>query len=563
MPAVGWCTQLPADYLGRYRTLDIVLGREFPTEPPQFWVEPNAFLEWPHAESTGKLCLWPDDSTPTGLKPSEWIGAALDRFRRLFVLVGAGSDTDARGREFAAEWTSYWIDPKRPTAHCPDPVLMLSSPPKVPTSMKARVTHAQEHGAKSRMSENRSIVVCDSNADLLNRWVRNASLASMEMQTNEALCIPLYRAPNQPGATTTIDQVRSFINCFALKDTQAQSAFERLLANESKTPRWLVFVHDESALVGLRLTPMYRKEFARGHQNRKTRRGTRKQQRRNGFRIEVAAVQRADPAWIQERDQNVRYRPLLNAHVLIVGAGSLGSMVAEGLAMSGTGRLTIVDPGMFETANVGRHVLGITSTGKRKACALRNRLLADYPHSSVEAVAKPVQVTRGSLKTAAYNLVICTAADPACEAFLMHRLDDQVLTSLILAWCEPHALAGHSAHSPGPPYAVQELFSQGRCIEAATEWADSQTIALPGCGVSHLPGAGNRIRLISAFVAEHAIAVLTGDGGVGEHRVWVAGNRAVEAMGGLRKMPASGGEATTVCRAIPQKLPKYAASAGI
>ena len=55
---VGWRTYLLVDYLGRDRHLDILVGREFPTQVPQLWVEPNPFLVWPHAESNGKLCLW-------------------------------------------------------------------------------------------------------------------------------------------------------------------------------------------------------------------------------------------------------------------------------------------------------------------------------------------------------------------------------------------------------------------------------------------------------------------------------------------------------------------------
>ena len=69
--AVGWRTQLPTDFLGRDRTLDIVVNGRFPEEIPQLWVEPNPFLEWPHAESDGKVCLWPPGQTPVWLSQTE------------------------------------------------------------------------------------------------------------------------------------------------------------------------------------------------------------------------------------------------------------------------------------------------------------------------------------------------------------------------------------------------------------------------------------------------------------------------------------------------------------
>jgi hypothetical protein len=238
-------------------------------------------------------------------------------------------------------------------------------------------------------------------------------------------------------------------------------------------------------------------------------------------------------------------------------------MVAEGLALASVGRLTLVDPGILETANLGRHSLGMASVGQNKAFALRSRLLSDYPHLEIEAIDKPVQAAPENLERIAGDLVICTSANPACEAFLMQRLDDGALSSLMLAWSEPHAMAGHSVHSPGSPFILQTLFREGRCREPATEWTVSQTVPLPGCGASHLPGAGNRIRLIAALVVEHAIDVIIGNNGQAEHRIWVAASDAVESLGGRRVIPSAAGEATAVRTAVPERLSKSTGSIAI
>src|SRR5690606_1733286 len=65
---------------------------------------------------------------------------------------------------------------------------------------------------------------------------------------------------------------------------------------------------------------------------------------------------------------------LANKHVVLVGAGSLGSQVAMQLARAGVGRLTLIDPDILNAENLGRHVLGIDDLGRYKVDAMRDRL---------------------------------------------------------------------------------------------------------------------------------------------------------------------------------------------
>lgn len=549
MPAAGWRTYLPTDYLGRDRALDILLTRDFPIDPPQMWIDPNPFLEWPHAESDGRLCLWPEQSRPIGLTPSDWITRSIERFRRVFSFVGSGSDPETRGREFAIEWTSYWCHPKEPKSRSAGIVLMLSMPME-PSSLVVRAVLTPRFDGQAQTPRS-TFLICDRDPDRIEAWIRHSGRATPDMENARALWLPLNDAPSDPGAPVTLAEIRTFILKWAVDSRTALARFEDLLADDSRSPRWLVFGHGDSTLVSLRLKPTFTVPNLHGHQNRKTHENARKKRRRQGFRVDVSEAQRADPPWLQERNRNPRHHKLLQSHIVIVGAGSLGSMVIEGLAMAGVGHLTLVDPAIFESANVGRHALGMAAVGQPKALALRSRLLGDYPHLKIEAIDKPAQDTPESL---AGDLVVCTSANPACEAFLMHRLDEGLLTSLMLAWCEPHALAGHSVHSAGPPTNLQALFHAGRCTKPAIEWPKSQAIPLPGCGASHLPGAGNRIRLIATLITEHAIDVAIGDRGITEHRIWVAASDIAESLGGRRLLPSPSGEGAVLRRRVPQTL---------
>ncbi|MEJ7791978.1 MAG: ThiF family adenylyltransferase [Gaiellaceae bacterium] len=72
-------------------------------------------------------------------------------------------------------------------------------------------------------------------------------------------------------------------------------------------------------------------------------------------------------------------------HVLLVGAGSIGSAAAVALAGYGVRKLTIIDPQHLEPHNFARHQLNRRLTGRRKATAVRDYLLERDPDLQIDA----------------------------------------------------------------------------------------------------------------------------------------------------------------------------------
>jgi tRNA A37 threonylcarbamoyladenosine dehydratase len=78
---------------------------------------------------------------------------------------------------------------------------------------------------------------------------------------------------------------------------------------------------------------------------------------------------------------------LAAAHIAIIGLGGVGSWVAEALARSGVGALTLVDMDDVCLSNVNRQLHAMDGTiGLSKADVLKNRILAINPACRVEAV---------------------------------------------------------------------------------------------------------------------------------------------------------------------------------
>ena len=80
-------------------------------------------------------------------------------------------------------------------------------------------------------------------------------------------------------------------------------------------------------------------------------------------------------------------KKLADAHVCVVGIGGVGSWVAESLARSGVGELTLIDMDDIAESNTNRqiHTLGET-IGKPKVAVMAERVLSINPECQCHAV---------------------------------------------------------------------------------------------------------------------------------------------------------------------------------
>lgn len=101
--------------------------------------------------------------------------------------------------------------------------------------------------------------------------------------------------------------------------------------------------------------------------------------------------------------------------VAVIGAGSLGSKLAESLVRSGVRRLVIVDGDVFLPANLERHTLDWRDVGFLKAGALERRLKHIVP--GLEVVVLPYNIDwQRSAKTQAAALDVIGSADVIVDA---------------------------------------------------------------------------------------------------------------------------------------------------
>ncbi|MEI6970098.1 MAG: tRNA threonylcarbamoyladenosine dehydratase [bacterium] len=99
---------------------------------------------------------------------------------------------------------------------------------------------------------------------------------------------------------------------------------------------------------------------------------------------------------------------LLHSHVAVIGLGGVGSYVAEGLARSGVGRLTLVDFDEVCVTNFNRQLHAVEGNiGKAKAVLMESRVLAINPRCEVRSVLKFYEkVTSEEILSPAPDIVV-------------------------------------------------------------------------------------------------------------------------------------------------------------
>ncbi|MEZ5529914.1 MAG: HesA/MoeB/ThiF family protein [Porticoccaceae bacterium] len=101
---------------------------------------------------------------------------------------------------------------------------------------------------------------------------------------------------------------------------------------------------------------------------------------------------------------------LKQSHILVVGAGGLGSPVGLYLAAAGVGHITLVDGDTVDTSNLQRQIIfEHNQVGQPKATVARERLLRLNPEIRVDAVPAFLNSDNASELVAAADLVVdCT-----------------------------------------------------------------------------------------------------------------------------------------------------------
>ena len=81
------------------------------------------------------------------------------------------------------------------------------------------------------------------------------------------------------------------------------------------------------------------------------------------------------------------YQKITQSHICVIGIGGVGSWVAESLARSAVGQLTLIDLDHIAESNINRQIHALSETlGQSKILAMKNRITSINPNCTTHMV---------------------------------------------------------------------------------------------------------------------------------------------------------------------------------
>ena len=162
--------------------------------------------------------------------------------------------------------------------------------------------------------------------------------------------------------------------------------------------------------------------------------------------------------------------------VAIVGAGAVGSVLADQLSRAGIGKLRLTDKQRLRPGNAIRHLLDLASIGKNKAAAVADHIRASNycPPGGVESVNSSVRVPDDAARAFDHaDLVIDATGNPATTLLLIGAAES-LRRKLLVAYLQRDGdiarieryprLEDESAEPPAPPEPEKrEELREGGC----------------------------------------------------------------------------------------------------
>lgn len=474
--------------------VEVRIARDFPSQLPVVAVGlAGPFAGAPHVGATGVICYRQEERvTADPGRPADIVSEA----------VALAVDTLRKGRaaahlEYADEITAYW----------------LHSFARSPTYMSLVEPLDEPRLVKSARDRRGARIFLESHDQLATYSPRRRQ----DGEVRNALYVPVD-LPSRPG--------------FHPKELATPAGFTEVVLPilSRDPPSWRTFLGDVRSTSVDVLLGVKRARGRRGvvGVSIETRQTLDKSilTRLDRCKFSAFLVEPGDRAYLLPRGGGSA--SLSGKKVLLVGCGAVGGHIALGLARAGIGRLDLVDPDTFETANTFRHVCGRARWPLGKALGLRQEIERLLPY--VEVHHQPSDILKllrlEPTLLAGYDLIISATGAPLVD----RRINDALLATpgapaALFTWLEPYDLGGHvlAVNVAGRRhgcfeclYAYDEDEEQYLCRAAfAAPGVEYGQDAL-GCGGQFVPFGDLQANRLALRVVERALDLLQGadDGGL-------------------------------------------------
>ncbi len=503
--ATAYRLQLPDFPPGReFAWAELRLPKGFPEHArAKIHFSPDAMLRIPHVEWDGALCTEGDPGPASGFSAEERILRLLTAYHENFLRKWI---TGALDGDFAGEELNYWIIEVAKTRAQTDPVRAVWTVDSCPDQAVLR--------QGTLLIPKRIVIAADDLLPITSRLI--ASLGTRAKQRIGVLVadIPIAHTLTPQTWPRTVSDLDALL--YSRLAPRDYSLLHGTVSRRGRSVHRIVLLRNQEYSFAYLLP---------GGPPTVVDDGNRKKTYPTRLTPQPLNVARLDPAWTVGRDVHPEVEGRQGKHVLVLGAGALGSPVIDHLAKAGVGFITVLDPDDLQSSNIGRHLLGAESIGQPKATTLAWRINAGYPATVVTPHTIKAEAWLRSHTLDGIDVVLDLTGEPDVR----WRIDlarRQHPCPLLIGWMEPYVAAAHACVLPSETGWLQGNEDLLTRLEAIT-WPAEVIRQEPGCGSWFQSYTATAASHAVGLVAEQAIDLIDGAPSAAEARVvsWVRGQR--------------------------------------
>lgn len=507
--------------------LILATGADFPVVPPRVVIEDAEYwhLRIPHIESDGCVCLFPNQTS----SDQSNIGEVIDMVVAKAIQTIRDGISGHNQEDFITEVESYW----KPDPDQKHPLIFFIGALRPPSRIVCSVSVGKmvivgdseeqctlwldnyHRGAKARYRIERSLFLYTDEGIYPESYFRSSDDLFRYVKTHQRnqlqhLASLVTRSNRHP---------KIFLGMETRNGTALLAGFltwKRAIA----VPRASVHIPGPGPMDGFRDGTVSETALVG---------------RFRAAKFSRSPVFKAYPEWVHSRGGGVGIPSFGEKSVVLLGAGSLGSEVAQLLCNAGLQKLTIIDGEVLLMDNIGRHLLGARDVGIKKAEALRKHLLGQFPHARIQSRTMTWEklMQEEEFPLFASDLIISLTGEWPSDSRLNAEVRARGGPLTIFGWTEAHGLAGHALlMAPRGGCVVCGRNAFGEVMHRVTDWPQSQLRPIPACGGFYQPYGAVETGPIKSMIASLAIECLQAPPKYSELRSWLGNRVQIENLGG-------------------------------
>lgn len=197
-------------------------------------------------------------------------------------------------------------------------------------------------------------------------------------------------------------------------------------------------------------------------------------------------------------------------NVALIGCGSLGSILADMLLLSGTTSYILNDNQILRYENIARHSRGYWYEGLHKVHAIKYGLEKHNPNVKCQCYTDDAHIfleQKADILNSCDVIFVSVASFPV-EHHICKLVNEGIITKpVVILWVEPYAMGGHALVIKKRQDLFEELFDQSTfnfCYPLVSN-ASSLLKREAGCQSTYMPYSGFYLQMFISNVIERVM----------------------------------------------------------